>query len=61
MPGSTKPFDEFKHVVAPEKAPSTALCVETREGHLRVFLPPFTHLEHAVEQSSQGDEQRLWC
>ncbi|MGD9961100.1 DUF2126 domain-containing protein [Nocardioides sp.] len=32
-----------------EDAPRTALSVEMREGHLFVFLPPLTHLEHAVE------------
>jgi uncharacterized protein (DUF2126 family)/transglutaminase-like putative cysteine protease len=36
-------------VVPPAKAPITALCVERRDGRLHVFLPPFRHLEYAVE------------
>jgi uncharacterized protein (DUF2126 family) len=36
-------------VVDPEQAPPTALCVELRDGRLQVFLPPISHLEHAVE------------
>ena len=31
------------------RTPRTALCVEEREGHLFVFLPPLTELEDAVE------------
>ena len=27
----------------------TALCVEARNGHLHVFLPPLTHLEHYLD------------
>jgi uncharacterized protein (DUF2126 family)/transglutaminase-like putative cysteine protease len=27
----------------------TALCVEPRDGHLNVFLPPLTHLEHYLD------------
>jgi len=27
----------------------TALCVETRQGRLHIFLPPLTHLEHFLE------------
>jgi uncharacterized protein (DUF2126 family)/transglutaminase-like putative cysteine protease len=27
----------------------TALCVEPRDGHLYVFLPPLTHLEHYLD------------
>ena len=27
----------------------TALCVEPRNGHLHVFLPPLTHLEHYLD------------
>ncbi len=27
----------------------TALCVEQREGHLHVFLPPMSHLEHFLD------------
>src|SRR5439155_26583435 len=36
-------------VVPPSKAPTTALCVERRAGRLHVLLPPFRHLEYAVE------------
>jgi uncharacterized protein (DUF2126 family)/transglutaminase-like putative cysteine protease len=36
-------------VVPPSKAPTTALCVERRGGRLHLFLPPFRHLEYAVE------------
>ncbi len=37
-----------------------SLCVEVRDGHLRVFLPPFTHLAHylaviaAIERTAQA-------
>ncbi|WP_040159208.1 transglutaminase family protein [Nigerium massiliense] len=31
------------------EAPHHALCVEEREGHLFVFLPPLTHLEDALD------------
>ncbi len=30
------------------ESPRTALCVEEREGHLFVFLPPLTHVEDAL-------------
>jgi uncharacterized protein (DUF2126 family)/transglutaminase-like putative cysteine protease len=33
----------------PEPPVTKALCVERREGHLCVFLPPVTHLEDAME------------
>ncbi len=36
-------------VVDVADAPPTALCIEARDGHLAVFLPPLTHLEHALE------------
>ena len=36
-------------VVPPEKALTTAVCVERRDGRLHVFLPPFRHLGYAVE------------
>ncbi|HEV7534642.1 MAG TPA: transglutaminase family protein, partial [Acidimicrobiia bacterium] len=36
-------------ILPPSKAPTTALCVERRAGRLHVFLPPFPHLEYAVE------------
>src|SRR5439155_13045436 len=36
-------------VVSPEKARTTALCVERRAGRLHVFLPPFRHLESALQ------------
>jgi len=32
-----------------EEVPLTALCVEARDGNLRVFLPPMEHLEHTVD------------
>ncbi len=35
-------------VVDIEDAPRTALAVESRQGHLHVFLPPLTRLEDAV-------------
>jgi uncharacterized protein (DUF2126 family)/transglutaminase-like putative cysteine protease len=36
-------------ILRPSKAPTTALAVERRDGRLHVFLPPFRHLEYAVE------------
>jgi uncharacterized protein (DUF2126 family) len=36
-------------LVDPEDAPRTAVCVEEREGHVFVFLPPLTHFEDGVE------------
>ena len=30
------------------ESPRTALCVEERDGHLFVFLPPLTHIEDAL-------------
>jgi uncharacterized protein (DUF2126 family) len=36
-------------IASADDAPPTALCVELREGRVHVFLPPLTHLEHAVE------------
>ena len=33
----------------PEWIPHTALCVETREGRMHVFLPPTTGLEHYLD------------
>jgi len=37
--------------VLPDDArpPITSLCVELRDGHAHVFLPPLTELEHALE------------
>jgi uncharacterized protein (DUF2126 family)/transglutaminase-like putative cysteine protease len=32
-----------------DKIIHTALCVESREGRVHVFLPPLTHLEHYLE------------
>ena len=29
--------------------PHTALCIEARDGRLRIFMPPLTHLEHYLE------------
>jgi uncharacterized protein (DUF2126 family) len=36
-------------VLPPETAPSTALCVQERDGHLFVFLPPLPTTEDTVE------------
>jgi uncharacterized protein (DUF2126 family)/transglutaminase-like putative cysteine protease len=36
-------------ITAADDAPTTALCVELREGRVHVFLPPVPQLEHAVE------------
>ncbi len=36
-------------VVPVGEAPTTALCVEVRDGHPHVFLPPLTYLEDVVE------------
>ncbi|MBI1173689.1 MAG: IMP dehydrogenase [Sideroxydans sp.] len=33
----------------PEYIPHTALCVETRDGRMHVFLPPTTELEHYLD------------
>ncbi len=35
-------------IVPVEDAPTTALCVQQRDGHLFVFLPPLSKLEHGV-------------
>ncbi|KNX38571.1 transglutaminase family protein [Luteipulveratus halotolerans] len=32
-----------------EESPRTALCVEERDGHVFVFLPPLSHLDHALQ------------
>ncbi|MDE9366616.1 transglutaminase family protein [Luteipulveratus sp. YIM 133132] len=32
-----------------EKSPRTALCVQERDGHLFVFLPPLSNLDHALQ------------
>ncbi len=36
-------------VIEEEDVQPTALCIEVRDGHLRVFLPPLTEFEHAVD------------
>ncbi len=33
----------------PSQIIRTALCVEPRQGHIHVFLPPMTHLEHFLD------------
>ena len=33
----------------PREIPHTALCVEPRDGHLYVFMPPASHLEHYLD------------
>jgi len=35
--------DEYSELI------HTAICVEPRDGHLYVFLPPLTHLEHYLD------------
>ncbi|WP_370324633.1 DUF2126 domain-containing protein [Euzebya sp.] len=35
--------------IAIDDGPFSAVCVEEREGRLHVFLPPLTHLEHALD------------
>ncbi|MCU1373589.1 MAG: Large protein containing transglutaminase-like domain, partial [Actinomycetia bacterium] len=35
-------------VVEPEAVPPTAVCVEVGDGHVRVFLPPFTDVAAAL-------------
>jgi uncharacterized protein (DUF2126 family) len=40
---------EAAAVLPADEAPRTALAVELRGGVVHVFLPPLTHLEHAVE------------
>uniref|UniRef100_UPI001C690667 transglutaminase family protein n=1 Tax=Pseudonocardia pini TaxID=2758030 RepID=UPI001C690667 len=40
---------EPAHVTPVEDAPTTALCVEERDGHLYVFLPPLQEAADAVE------------
>ena len=45
-PGGTRP--EPAAVVPPEDAPTSALCVQERDGHYGVFLPPLTRLDDAV-------------
>jgi len=35
--------------LADDPPPITALCVELRDGHAHVFLPPLTDAEHALE------------
>jgi transglutaminase-like putative cysteine protease len=39
-----------------EDSPRHALCVQERDGHLFVFLPPVSHLEHAVELLAAVEE-----
>jgi uncharacterized protein (DUF2126 family) len=36
-------------VASVEDAPTTALCIERRQGRVHVFLPPLSRLEHALE------------
>jgi uncharacterized protein (DUF2126 family) len=36
-------------VTPTDEAPTTALCVEARDGHVAIFLPPLTHIEHALD------------
>ncbi len=36
----------------------TALCVEPRNGHLYVFLPPVTHLEHYLDLVHSIDQKQ---
>jgi len=39
------PADDVRYV----NVPHTALCVESRDGHLHIFMPPLTHLEHYLD------------
>ncbi len=48
-PTSEQVADEATQRRYPEGLVRTALCVEPREGHLYVFLPPLTHLEHWLD------------
>ena len=48
------PHPEVHEQMATEMVPAdeiihTALCVESRDGRLYLFLPPLTHLEHYLE------------
>ena len=48
-PGRPVAVEVDAEAAAADRVPPTALCVELRDGHLRVFLPPLTDLAHAVE------------
>ena len=39
--------------MAPKDVIKTALCVEVRNGHLHVFMPPLMRLEDYVELLAQ--------
>ena len=43
-PASAHADDEFTSA-----APRTALCIDVRDGHIHIFLPPLTHLEYYLE------------
>jgi uncharacterized protein (DUF2126 family) len=47
--GSEDPNAEPKEPEVVKPPPITALCVELREGHVYVFLPPLTELAYAAE------------
>jgi uncharacterized protein (DUF2126 family)/transglutaminase-like putative cysteine protease len=48
--GAPRPAGGPAVVVVPaDKARPTALCVQERDGHVFVFLPPFPAAEHSVE------------
>ena len=44
-----------------DKLVHTALCIEPRDGHLYIFLPPVTHLEHYLDliSSIEATAQQL--
>ncbi len=48
LPVAALPDVAPARVLEVEEAPRTALAVQEREGHLRVFLPPLTHAEDGV-------------
>ena len=44
--------------VAPKDVIKTALCVEVRNGHLHVFMPPLMRLEDYVELLARVEARR---
>ena len=56
-----KPFGTAATLQDIEVSPRTALCVEERDGHLYVFLPPLTRLESALELVSAIEAAAAWA